>query len=427
MQPKYRDCYACRRAGGSENGVDRYARGQFNVGYEDRLDVRQLRKQRVEKAQQARREAGLDALLVWKDDNVRYLTDLRAQIIAGKATVLNGALLIEGADPILLCSGGERDRVAATMPWISEAHIVPIMDERSLIAGFVRTVLTAVLADHNLSKCRLGVDNGSMILFEEIARQLPTVEVVDGDTAMQKARRIKLPGELVLLEEATAIADAVTATAVRSIMEGVRENDIAADAMHTLFRLGGEYAHVMTPFVASGEHMSPPNRISSDKIVRNGDLIFIDIGGSWSGYFGDVARTFICGKPSQRQKEIYTAVYYAQRAGIENMRPGKSNVDAERAIKAAAAEYGLADRFLSLFIGHSIGIGSNEPPYIGEMLPGSEEYEFEPGMVFALEPLIWVEDVRGGGGVRLEEMIQITEGEAHVMSRTAFCDELLLG
>ena len=70
------------------------------------------------------------------------------------------------------------------------------------------------------------------------------------------------------------------------------------------------------------------------------------------------------------------------------MRPGKTNFDATRAIKAAAEPYGLAGNFLSLFIAHGVGIGSNEPPYIGETLPGALEYEFEPGMVFAIEPLI---------------------------------------
>ncbi|MBE3074841.1 MAG: aminopeptidase P family protein [Actinobacteria bacterium] len=406
--------------------MDRYARGQFNVGYENRLDVRELRRERVEKAQRARREAGLDALLVWKDENVRYLTDLRPQLIAGKSTVLNGALLVEGEAPILFCSGGERDRVERTMPWITEAHIAPIMEERSLIAGFVKRVVGPVLSDRRLEHCRLGVDEGSMIFFEEIARQLPHVDVVDGDSAMQGCRKIKLPGEIVLLEEATAIADAVTASAARSVLEGVRENDIAAEAMHALYRLGGEYSHVTTPFVASGEHMSPPNRISSDKIVRNGDLVFIDIGAAWSGYYGDVARTTVCGTPSRRQREIYTAVYAGLRAGIAEMRPGRTNVDAAKAIRAAAGQFDLSDRFLSLFMGHGVGIGSNEPPYIGENLPGSLEYEFEPGMVFALEPLIWVDDVRGGGGVRLEEMILITDAEAHVMSRTGFCEDLLI-
>jgi Xaa-Pro aminopeptidase len=79
-----------------------------------------------------------------------------------------------------------------------------------------------------------------------------------------------------------------------------------------------------------------------------------------------------------------------------------------------------------LFIGHGVGIGANEPPYIGETLPGAPVYEFQPGMVFAVEPLIWVEGVRGGGGVRLEEMVAITDGDPHVLSRAPFEEKLLL-
>ena len=176
---------------------------------------------------------------------------------------------------------------------------------------------------------------------------------------------IKLPEEITLLEEATAIADAVTARGVSAIAPGIRECEIAAEAMRTLFRLGGEYAHVMTPFVASGENMAPPHRICSDKIARHGDVVFIDIGANWNGYFGDVARTAICGEASVEQRKIYTAVYDALKAGIEEMRPGRTNKDAAQAVVNAAAKHGLADRFLSLFIGHGIGIGANEAPYSG--------------------------------------------------------------
>jgi Xaa-Pro dipeptidase len=109
------------------------------------------------------------------------------------------------------------------------------------------------------------------------------------------------------------------------------------------------------------------------------------------------------------------------------MRPGFTNVDAGEAVAKAAADHGFPGRLLSLFIGHGVGIGANEPPYIGETLPGSPVVEFEPGMVFAVEPLIWVAGVRGGGGVRLEEMVAITDDEAHVMSRAPFEDRLLLG
>jgi len=404
----------------------RFAQGQDNVAYEQRVDLTALRGARVAKAQEQRAAAGLDALLVWKDENVRYLTDLRAQLIAGKTTALNGALLRAGADPVLFCSGGERDRVDAVMPWIAEAHTIPIIEQRALVDGFVREILAPVLAAHGLTRARLGMDEANTILMECMTRHLPQVTVTDGDTAMQQARMIKLPGEVALLEEATALADAVTATGVASVREGVRECDVVADAMHTLFRLGGEYAHVMTPFVASGEHMAPPNRIAGDKLIRHGDLVFIDIGACWGGYFGDVARTTVCGTPSRRQQEVYTAVHTGLHAGIAQMRPGRTNEQAAAAVREGAAAYGLADRFLSLFIGHGVGMGANEPPYLGETLPGASVYEFQPGMVLAVEPLVWVEGVRGGGGVRLEEMVLVTEDEPHVLSRTAFDDRLLL-
>ena len=135
-----------------------------------------------------------------------------------------------------------------------------------------------------------------------------------------------------LIEEATALADAVCATATAAVADGVRECEVAGEAMRTLFRLGGEYAHVMTPFVASGEHMAPPHRICSDKLIRHGDIVFIDIGACWNGYFGDMARAVICGKPSDEQKKIYTAVYEGLQAGIAEMRPGRTNVDSAKAL-----------------------------------------------------------------------------------------------
>ena len=119
-------------------------------------------------------------------------------------------------------------------------------------------------------------------------------------------------------------------------------------------------------------------------------------------------------------------MYDGLRAGIAKMRPGCTNHDAAQAIIQTADKHKLGNRFLSLFIGHGVGIGANEPPYIGETLPGAPVYEFQPGMVFAVEPLIWVEGVRGGGGVRLEEMVLITEGDAHVLSRAPFEEKLLL-
>ena len=228
------------------------------------------------------------------------------------------------------------------------------------------------------------------------------------------------------MEEAAAIAEAVNTAAEDAVRPGVRETDVAAEAMHTLYRLGGEMAHVATPFVASGEHMSPPNRLATDKIIREGDLVFIDIGAMWNGYFSDVARTVICGKPSRRQQEVYTAVYESLHAGTEAMKVGNTNDDVAQAIVEVGERHGLAENFITLFIGHGIGIGSNEPPYVGEELTGAETVTLEAGMTMALEPLIWVPGVKGGGGVRLEDTILVEKDAGRPLTRSAFDERLIV-
>jgi Xaa-Pro aminopeptidase len=406
--------------------LGRFAHGQFRVDYEDRPDFSSLREKRIARAREAMAAAGLDALLVWKNENVRYLTGLRAQIIAGKSALLNGCLLLPGRAPILLASGGEVQRAKVVMPWIEEIHAVPIMEATGLVRGMVESVLKPLLDRHGLRKGKLGLDESGFVLVQALRDLTPSLELVDGDAVMQRARLIKLPEEIAIMEEAAAIAEAVTQSAIDAVRPGVRETDVVAEAMHTLFRLGGEQAHVDTPFVASGEHMAPPNRIPSDKIIREGDVVFIDIGAGWAGYWGDMGRTVICGRPNRRQQEVYTAVHEALHAATAAMKVGNTNDDVARTVRLVAAKHGLADSFISLFIGHGVGMGSNEPPYIGEDLPGAETVVLAEGMTFAVEPLIWVPGVRGGAGVRLEDTILVTPEGGRALTRTAFDDRLLL-
>src|SRR5271169_3762250 len=153
--------------------MERFAQGGFHVAYEKRVDVVALRKKRIARADEQRKKAGLDALLVWKDENCRYLTDLRPQLIAGKTTALNGALLIEGKPPILFCSGGERDRVDRTMPWIEEAHTIPIVEEKALVEGLVRKILGPVMRESGLTQSRLGLDEANTVFTKALAQEFP--------------------------------------------------------------------------------------------------------------------------------------------------------------------------------------------------------------------------------------------------------------
>ena len=402
-----------------------YARGPSNVDWEDRVDIASLRRDRVRAVGEALDASDLDGLLLWKDENVRYLTSLRAQLIAGKMTSLNGVLLTRGNEPVLLCSGGEIDKASFGMSWLTAAHPIPIMEQRELVDGFVTATLAPLLADAGLTAARIGVDQVNFSLVESLRDHLPDVELADGDSLMQRVRLIKSPDELAIIEEACAIGDSVTQRAIEETRAGRRENEVAGDAMQTLYHLGGEMAHVITPFVASGEHMSPPHRICTDKIIRNGDLCFIDIGAMWNGYFADIGRTTIVKKPNATQKRVYRAVFDGLMAGIAVMCPGNTNQDISDAIVSSVRESGFGDNLFSLFIGHGIGMGANEPPYIGETLPGSTVFTLEPNMVFAVEPLVWVSGVTGGGGVRIEDMVLVTDGEARILSRVEYEERLL--
>ena len=401
-----------------------FAHGQFRVDYEDRPDPHALRRKRAERARAELRARGLDALLVWKDENVRYLTGLRAQLIAGKSTQLNGCLLPVDGPPILLASGGEVQRARIVMPWLEEIHTVPIMEARGLVRGAVEQTIVPLLERHQVGV--LGLDEAGYALVEALRELAPGVALADGDAPMHAARLIKFPEEIALIEEACAIAEGVLEVAIAAIRPGARETDVVAAAMHELYRLGGELSHVATPFVASGEHMAPPNRIPSDKIIRNGDVVFIDIGAMWSGYFGDIGRTVICGSPNRRQQEVYTAVYAGLEAATKAMHAGATNDAVAAVVREEASKRGFGENFISLFIGHGVGIGANEPPYIGEDHPGAETVTLQEGMTFAVEPLIWVPGVRGGAGVRLEDTILVTADGGRPLDRAPWDERLLL-
>ena len=403
-----------------------YAHGQGAADYELRVDLAAVRAGRVARVLEAMAAAGCDGLLVWKDENVRCLSGLRAQIIQGKSALLNGCLVRADGAMTLLLSGGEVDRARATMPWVDDIAAIPIMEARGLIRGAFETTIVPALRRLGLDGARLGVDELAYAQVQAFADLAPGVTLADGDAVMQAARLIKDRGELALMQEAAAIGEAVTEAAIAAVRPGVREHDVAAEAMRTLYRLGGEMAHVATPFVASGEHMSPPNRFASDKLIREGDLVFIDIGAMWCGYYSDMGRTVICGEPSPRQREIFTTVRDGLAAATEAMRPGNTNDDVAAAVRAEGDRHGLGGSFLSLFIGHGVGMGANEPPYVGEALAGAETVQLRPGMTMAVEPLIWVPGVSGGGGVRLEDTIAVTGDGAVRLTRTGFDERLLL-
>ena len=410
--------------------MDKYptwARGSMMVDWEHRIDFDRMRKERIKKTQDAMKEEGIDALILWKDENVRYLTSLRAIMIQYRSSTTYGVLLHQEGDPTLLASSGEAHRIEQCMPWIKDYIPIGILEEPGLVDLTVKDEILPRLEDWDVANKTIGLDGHTFMQRSALEKHLPEANFVDGERFMYLSRVNKTPDEIACLMQACAIADSVTITAMENSKPGVREYDVAAEAMKTLFTHGGEFGHLASPFVASGEHMAPPTRFPTDKIIRNGDIVFIDIGACWNGYFGDCGRaTLAGGPPHPMQQKVYTTVYKALKAGIAKMKPGYTNDDSAQEFIEIARSAGLENNFIKLFIGHGCGISPNEPPYVGEVMPGAEKIEFEPGMTFAIEPLIFVDGIPGGAGVRIEDHILVTEDEPVYMTRAPYCDKLLL-
>ncbi len=403
-----------------------WARGGMMVDWEQRIDFDRMRKERVAKTQAAMKEAGIDALILWKDENVRYLTSVRVIMIQFRSSTTYGVLLTQEGGPTLLASSGEFHRIEECMPWIEDVVPIGILEEPGLVENTVREEILPRLDKKGVANGTIGLDLNTFLQRDALDRNFPEAKFVDAERFMCMSRVQKTPDEVACIHQACAIADAVTQTAIDAVRPGIREFDVAAEAMKTLFTHCGEFGHLASPFVASGEHMAPPTRFPTDKIIRNGDIVFIDIGACWNGYFGDCGRaTMAGGPPHPMQKKVYQTVYKSLKAGIAKMRPGATNEEAAGEFLEVARTAGLEKNFIKLFIGHGCGISPNEPPYIGEVMPGAEEVVFQAGMTFAVEPLIFVPGIPGGAGVRIEDHILITEDEPVYMTRAPYCQELL--
>jgi Xaa-Pro aminopeptidase len=153
--------------------------------------------------------------------------------------------------------------------------------------------------------------------------------------------------------------------------------------------------------VGSGPNGANPHHGAGDREIAPGDLVVLDFGGALDGYGSDITRTVAVGEPTARAREVYEVVRAAQQAGVEAVAPGVPCEEVDRAARAVIEAAGYGELFFHR-TGHGIGVTGHEPPYIvaGETAP------LEPGMVFSVEPGIYVP---GELGVRIEDIVAVTE------------------
>jgi Xaa-Pro aminopeptidase len=384
--------------------------GTMGVDWEDRIDFARLRRERLQKAKDALAASEADLLFVFRTEDARYLTGYRHHLgptpLLGNATVL----LRPEDDPILYTMDYEHCRTRMT--WLSDECLRPRANFREDV-GIRKWADSIEAVVGSLDGKVVGIDLWNIALEEGLRRALPNTKFVDGYKILMEAKIIKTQDEIACLKVANSMTEAAMDAALGVLKPGIRECEVLATAWYTMTAMGSEWTQCSN-IVASGPYTAPYRRFTSDRVIRSGDPVIIDIGGCFNGYWGDLTRTWICGdiKPTQAQREMHQKSYDAVWDACAAARPGNSTADV----------FAAADPYVLDSLGHGSGMAPWEPPYFSPHTK-DDPTELRTGMQFNLEPYA---GEPGIGGFRLENNLVVTDDEPDVYTTYPFDERLVI-
>ena len=396
------------------------------VDWEQRIDFAGLRSQRLDKAQASLRETSLGAVLLFDQNNIRYVTSTHIGEWARDKSARCVLLPREG-DPVLWDFGSAARHHRLYAPWLPEsswqAGVTSMRGAMPRETGVPDTLAGRIhheLAERGLAGEPLGIDLTDMETLYSLHRR--GIETADAQPAMMSARAIKTPEEIALLEHAAAMVDAVYEEIYRTLRPGIREHEIVALAMSLLFELGSEQVEAIN--AVSGDRCNPHPHVFSDRLLRPGDQAFFDIIHSFMGYRTCYYRTFNVGGVTRSQIDAYKQCREWLDNAIELVRPGMTT-DQIASVWPTAEELGFADEHscFGLQFGHGLGVGLYEAPMISRVHSLDHPVEIEEGMVFALETYCPATD--GESAARIEEEVVVTPTGCRVITRFP-AEELLV-
>lgn len=261
-------------------------------------------------------------------------------------------------------------------------------------------------------------------------------EIVALNHLLHDMRLYKSRTELTAMRKSARIAAAAHVRAMEICKAGMNEADIHAELIAEFTRNQCEASYL--PIVGSGANACVLHYIANRDQMQDGDLLLIDAGAEYDGYASDITRTFpVNGKFSAEQSALYTVVLKAQEAAIAKSVKGAQWDDVHEAAVVAVAE-GLLDlgilsgnleqaleeetygRYYVHKTGHWLGLDVHD---VGDYTVDGHSRELEPGMVFTVEPGIYiraddetVEPRWRGIGIRIEDDIVVTQSEAEILT-----------
>ena len=351
-------------------------------------------RRRIAAATAATDEAGLAGLVITPGYDLRYLLGSRAQTFER----LTALVLPVSGDPTVvvprlelasLKQSAVADLGLAVRDWVDGDDPYRLVAEAltGLAGGPAATAVTDSMPALHL------------LPLADVLGVLPVLAT----GVLRGLRMVKDASEIDALRKAGAAIDRVHSRVPDFLVPGRSEADVAGDIAEAIVAEG--HSEVAFVIVGSGPHGADPHHSYSDRELRVGDIVVVDIGGAYEpGYNSDSTRTYSIGEPSAEVAQQYSVLQRAQRAAVEAVRPGVTAEEVDAAARDVLAEAGLAEYFVHR-TGHGIGLSVHEEPYIvaGNDLP------LQAGMAFSVEPGIYFP---GRWGARIEDIVVVGDDGA---------------
>ncbi len=347
-------------------------------------DIHSKRLMRVRASMRAR---GLDAFLVTGPENRRYLSGFSADDPSLDES--SGALLVLKNEAVLFTDGRYKLQAEAEVR-NCRVHIY----KKGLSEGLKATVQARIKTmgyEPRFTTCER---------LEAIKKALPETDLVAFPDKVETMRAEKSADEVKVILEAVRVAEKVLEQVVSELRPGMTEKQVAWRILEGLYR--NSEGPSFPPIVASGPNAALPHAVPTEREIKKGEPVIIDMGAKVQGYCSDMTRTVFLGKPDERIKEVYQVVRVAQEAAQEAVAPGKSGREIDSVARKLIANAGYG-RYFVHGLGHGIGLQVHEAPALS---PRYRKH-LKAGMVTTVEPGIYLPEV---GGVRLENMVLVREG-----------------
>jgi Xaa-Pro aminopeptidase len=349
---------------------------------------------RIQKLKNSLQRQNLDGYIVANEANILYFTRF-----------LGGARLLipEKNEPVLYVHGVNYE---AAKERVKDCRV-------ELVKTVTGNGADRKVADYvkRLKLKQVGFDALDASFFLKLKNRLKGVKLKAQSQLVWNLRKVKDKTEIRLMRKAAEITNQGMKTAVEVIKAGTREYEVAAEIEYAMRKLGSEGIAFET-IVASGPRSAFPHGGCTDKKIRKGEFVIVDLGAKYQHYRADLTRTFLIGKPSQRQTEIYETVRKAQQKASETLREGVKAKDADAVAREIIRQAGYGKYFVHS-LGHGIGLEVHEQP---ALTPESRDL-LKARNVVTVEPGIYVV---GFGGVRIEDTVLVHKETAEKLTKASY-------